>query len=482
MKKLALFVAFAMLFSLCISCGPDNVQKAQELIDLKMYDQAIELLRSEITNNPKKAAAHLKLGIAYLYSGNEGLAVESFERALSLEKSYASEVGEVYAVLGKKNLDEKKFYEAVKYLENAISWYEKDNKSQEHLDLYYFLGVVYYKMEGYANAIDRLTFILKSEPKHMGAHTYLVYCYDSMSRMDQVENHFKSSIDIKNLGTSWTKLKAISERENTQQGTFIVKSSPHAEVYFTNDNKSVGTLEQFTVMTFTAKEKDSYTFIYSQEPIYEERKEWIWDSCLDRSMGYVRYRRYQRQGSITDAQIYANLPKEDTHNALNKRLPDRGEDYLMVFVEPEVVDMSRVLRESIQPTGKKRTLNYNQGYFSYHFDVSEVSFQYIVEYKPITQWISSKSVVVGTGNEFIDRNRVNQIKQNEYWNIEIKEKILESQITTGMFKNMIYASLGELAPLDFSFEDKVAVEKYTVAGSNLTFRDGRLESWDENTK
>lgn len=85
---------FIILFM--TSCGSKNVKKAKEFMDIKMYDQALEVLQKEILENPNNDEAHFLAGKVYLLKGNEAKAQESFERAIMLKTSYKTEIGKTY--------------------------------------------------------------------------------------------------------------------------------------------------------------------------------------------------------------------------------------------------------------------------------------------------------------------------------------------------------------------------------------------------
>ena len=65
-----ILVVAVVLFSLR---GSSKIEKAEECIEVGMYEEAIKLLEREAERNRKSPQIHLLLGRAHLYNGEEDL-------------------------------------------------------------------------------------------------------------------------------------------------------------------------------------------------------------------------------------------------------------------------------------------------------------------------------------------------------------------------------------------------------------------------
>jgi len=81
-------LVFAILFFQ--SCGSNQVENAQKLLDLKSYDQAIELLEKEIQEEPDNFEAHFTLANAFASKAFQNVEKPSYELINKSISSYKS--------------------------------------------------------------------------------------------------------------------------------------------------------------------------------------------------------------------------------------------------------------------------------------------------------------------------------------------------------------------------------------------------------
>lgn len=82
---LCLFLVFVATFSICH--GSQSLTEAKKNISVGLYEEAIQILNNIVLKQPENAEAFYLLGKAYLFSGEEESAIESFERSVNAKKS-----------------------------------------------------------------------------------------------------------------------------------------------------------------------------------------------------------------------------------------------------------------------------------------------------------------------------------------------------------------------------------------------------------
>lgn len=91
--KICLFICIIIFSFTIVSCS--KINKAKELVDAKMYKQAIAILEPYIQKQPKNPESHFILGECYLNERELSKASKSFERAIALEPSYSKATDEI---------------------------------------------------------------------------------------------------------------------------------------------------------------------------------------------------------------------------------------------------------------------------------------------------------------------------------------------------------------------------------------------------
>jgi len=102
LKIFAFILGLMLLTFYFIGCGSKQMRKAEELVEVGMYEEAIPLLEMEVKEHPKDAEAHFLLGRCYLAIGNIKAGREAFSRAITIKPILGKKVGEVVYELAKE--------------------------------------------------------------------------------------------------------------------------------------------------------------------------------------------------------------------------------------------------------------------------------------------------------------------------------------------------------------------------------------------
>ncbi|HME42382.1 MAG TPA: tetratricopeptide repeat protein [Syntrophorhabdales bacterium] len=132
----------------------------------KDFKTGIEYLQKSVADDPGNQLSHTALGIFYHLAGLDNEAIQSLKRANDIEATYWSceQMGEAYLKLGKYDL-------AIQSLNKAISL------DQDDPEAYYTLGRVYAETERYDLAITNLKQALKIDPRYEQAYDALEAVY-----------------------------------------------------------------------------------------------------------------------------------------------------------------------------------------------------------------------------------------------------------------------------------------------------------------
>ncbi len=418
-KRLMGGVKFSLVVGIFVfiftGCGSNNIKKAQQLIDSKMFDQAITTLQEEIRRNPKNARAYFVLGNAYWCRGNH---------------------------------EDKK--ESIKAYENAI------RIKPGYLSAKYNLGVILQFSE-LEQSINNLNKVLDISPNHIGALTYLGYIFDMNGEKYKAYTEIQKSLKIQPIEEKWLKLKTISKRDSLPYGTFIVKVDSTPVFSIKNDRKS-GQLGKYSILTFNDSKNHKLFFT---EVIYEKRKGW--------SLENPKYWSRVLSGFQYLPVVFRKLPPNTTDE--ENRVWNRYINWLKKF-DYDLLDKEE--RRTATCTGLRKTTERH----SYYEEWYQVAYKKKIYNE---RWINRESIFLGTGDEKLDKQRLNSLIKRKYWTEEQKKNILDGLITKGMTRYMVMAALGDVS---FSFlypREEYVNEIWTYGNMGIIFKDGRLYEWREMT-
>jgi len=122
LKKFVFILGLMLLTFYFIGCGSKQIRKAEELLEVGMYEEAIPLLEMEVKEHPKNSEAHFLLGVAYLYTDQMHSARNSFERAVITNAKLRSKITEEYRGCGLALLKEGILSQAREMFDQAVNF------------------------------------------------------------------------------------------------------------------------------------------------------------------------------------------------------------------------------------------------------------------------------------------------------------------------------------------------------------------------
>jgi len=179
-------------------------------IKLNNISAALEHLNKSIKIDPYFFSAYNNLGNAYIKQNNFDEAIKNLEKAKSINPEAAKTLNRLgYAYYKNGNTDQ-----SLSNLKLAIEEVS-DNKIKSEIN--YNLGLVYYNLKDYTNAIDKYQEAIKLKPDYAEAHRNLAFAYkdnnNSLKAIEQLKLYLKKfpnspdKIAIKEEITSISKRK-----------------------------------------------------------------------------------------------------------------------------------------------------------------------------------------------------------------------------------------------------------------------------------
>jgi len=223
-----------IIIGFIISCGSDEIGKAKNLISIKAYDQAVQLLEKVIQDSPKNARAHFMLANAY-----------AFKAINEQEKEFAKKAISSY---------------------NSAALLKPDNPA-----VFYNLGAVQNLAGEQTEAIENLNKSLELRPDNYGAMLLLSQIFKGQRNEEKAEKYFSDAVKLIRLQGDKTRLKYLAKRDSVERGTFIVKhDSVQAwhEVYGRSANQL---LAKYDIRQFHSRKGDTLVFTDRKNPVFEPR-------------------------------------------------------------------------------------------------------------------------------------------------------------------------------------------------------------------
>lgn len=486
-----------LLAALALSCGQSRVDKAQELIDLKMYDQAVKLLEEEILSSPSNALAHFTMGVAHLRQGDGRASEQAFRRAATLEQSYAGKVALLYQQMG-SDLFGKDSTEAMAHLSWAAKWYGESKlpKRDQWLPVY-LGGYERYSRGEIALAADLFATALEMDPDRDGPKAFLWSCVET-GEADRFASSISGYAPWGSLGTKWVRFSSADFQGNNP----VVITAAETPSFLAGTTEQSAVLHRYDVIEPVEIDDARVSFIDGSSPVYVAKTGWMiqtdcsaWD-CPYYDGGPNRPPRPQgggrkaRQDQILAFPSY--LPTFQCGDECSEICVDRLQRNAYGDAPPGTLagspagttlyDWGRVRHETVKPTGRKQVFNLITDVVGSDWDTcewSEVAFDYVDHFEPIRKWVAREDVAVGTGDRALDGKRMEFLRDRESWPSDVREHLSRGEITTGMNIPMALAAIG------LSYEHRLSVavqedeilETFHLDGKALVFTDGKLTEW-----
>jgi superkiller protein 3 len=147
------------------------------------YTKAIECFNKAIKLDANSTSAYYNLAICYMKIDKTDLAIENFKKGNDIYPDYKSciNIGALYA-------NQSMYDEAIKYLEQAKSFKEKDAA------LFHNLGIIYDNKGEHQKAIENFEKVLELDPKNKKAYYNIGIIYQHLGKNElAIENLNKAA-------------------------------------------------------------------------------------------------------------------------------------------------------------------------------------------------------------------------------------------------------------------------------------------------
>src|SRR5271157_2434927 len=273
----------------------------------KDFKTGIEYLQKSVADDPGNQLSHTALGIFYHLAGLDNEAIQSLKRANDIEATYWSceQMGEAYLKLGKYDL-------AIQSLNKAISL------DQDDPEAYYTLGRVYAETKKYDLAIQSLNKAISLDQDDPEAYYTLGRVYAETERYDLAITNLKQALKIDpRYEQAYDALEAVY-KETKEPEKFIslleeaVKSDPG--YYYAYANLGYG--------YFTLGKYDQAIENLNKAILLDPKDEWPY-----RVLGVVYSRKGENDKAIANLNISVRIKPTAMAYAELGRIYRRMKDY-----------------------------------------------------------------------------------------------------------------------------------------------------------
>lgn len=205
------------------------LKKGMALLEAGQYLGALKELLEADKNAPNDPVINYHLGIAYLGRGLRDMAMERFQKAVSLKKDYS----EAHNYIGTMYMDMGQWEKAIDSFDKALANYLYENPE----DALYNSGLAYYNLQKYDMALSRYQQALGKNPlslRQPQIEGNIGLIYVKQSKLVQAIEHLKKSVALDPslysahfyLGETYLRIK---DNENAKKSfQQVVKLAPQS--------------------------------------------------------------------------------------------------------------------------------------------------------------------------------------------------------------------------------------------------------------
>ena len=167
------------------------LKKGMALLEAGQYLGALKELLEADKNAPNDPVINYHLGIAYLGRGLRDMAMERFQKAVSLKKDYS----EAHNYIGTMYMDMGQWEKAIDSFDKALANYLYENPE----DALYNSGLAYYNLQKYDMALSRYQQALGKNPlslRQPQIEGNIGLIYVKQSKLVQAIEHLKKSVTL----------------------------------------------------------------------------------------------------------------------------------------------------------------------------------------------------------------------------------------------------------------------------------------------
>ncbi len=285
MKKLNLFVLTIIVSTISARAfAQDPLSQGKSLLDKKDYAGALPYLLKAVSTAPRSENANLYLGDAYLGIGNLDSARVFLAKAVEIN----DELAPAYYGLGQVLLQEKKYADAIKNLQQAISY---DAKNSEYVIT---LGQVYLASDSLDLAMQAFYKAKDLNDKDPRAFEGIGDVYRRQSIFDPAIENYKSSIAIDSTSIPVMLKLANTYMQNSNGGEAFEEFSKISTLAPNNPDAQ---LQAGELLYINKHYKEAFAFLekYHQlVPNNDKELAHLWESAF-KSQLYPEAIKYSRE-------------------------------------------------------------------------------------------------------------------------------------------------------------------------------------------
>jgi tetratricopeptide (TPR) repeat protein len=151
-----------------------------------VWKDEVTLWSDVVKKSPRRARAHLGLGVAYEDQKRLDEAVEEYRTAYTLKPDFA----EAHNNLGNIYKDQGRLDEAVREYQTAITI------DPEHAKAYYNIGLIYYKQGRFVEASRAFEVAIQHDPAYADAYNNLGLVEKALGHPDEAVKHYRTAIAL----------------------------------------------------------------------------------------------------------------------------------------------------------------------------------------------------------------------------------------------------------------------------------------------
>jgi Tfp pilus assembly protein PilF len=191
----------------------DRLDRAKELVENRRIDEASQLYRAILTDNPGSLGARIGLGALFEALGQHGLALEQFEAAVKLEPENVEVLNNLGSVLGALG----RYEEGEGFLRRAA------RLAPDSADVRANLGILFFRKGLYAQAEGELRWACEQDQRHGNAFFYRGEALNRLGRFDDAMRALEQAIRLQPTnGKAFYTLGILYDRKHLPEEASIM--------------------------------------------------------------------------------------------------------------------------------------------------------------------------------------------------------------------------------------------------------------------
>lgn len=238
------------------------LHRAQSLMELQRYDQALELLQGALASNPENEQAHFLMLICLTQLGKTHRAIEQARQLLARFPNEPL----LYQLLAANLADTDALSEAQQVAQQGLT------VAPGHVDLLAILGQIALGQKEWEQALQHAEQVLELDPSHLTGLNIRLTALNKLGRRHEVQNSLNDTLaaDPNNPYThnniGWTQLEAGNHDKAKQHFAEALRLQPNL------DEARIGLLESLKAKNFLYQVFLNWMFFMSKQ---KEQAQWF---------------------------------------------------------------------------------------------------------------------------------------------------------------------------------------------------------------